>query len=168
MPISPNGLIVGGLPTNLVLPEGSRATHVESDLHDICARLRELDGNLRLCLIEHVDGRAIWSVNEITREGAEELIFRIGPGCELEELDARVITKVEWIRRIPAAERLAQIEKDIAIERESAAAEASERLYENMGSKFYSDLHRLGFVQGARTESLNKRNRAAQRAGRRA
>lgn len=161
-------LIIDGLPSNLSLPEGSRATHVEHDLHDICARLRELDPSLRLCLLEHVNGQAVWAVTEIDRTGTESLIVRVGPGCQLDALDARVITHIEWIRRIPAEERLAQIERDIERDRAAAAAEASEKLYENMGSKFYRDLHELGFIQGARTESYNRRTKGAQRAGRRA
>lgn len=162
----PSALILDGIPSNLLLPEGSRATHVENDLHEICARLRELDPNLRLALIEHVNGNAIWAVMEIGRDGQEHLVVRVGPGCALDALDARVITHIEWIRRIPAADRLATIERDIARERESAAADRSEKLYEDMGGQFYRNLHELGFIQGARTESYNRLTKGARRAGR--
>ena len=161
-------IFIDGVPTNLVLPEGSRATHVENDLHDISSRLRELDPNLRLCLLEHVNGDAVWAVTEIDRTGQESLVVRVGPGCQLDALDARVISHIEWIRRIPAEERLAQIERDIARERAAAEEAKSEAMYEGMGSEFYRNLHELGFIQGARTESFNRRTKAAQRAGRRA
>lgn len=161
-----SALVLDGLPTNLMLPEGSRATHVENDLHQICDRLKELDGSLRLALIEHVNGSAVWAVMEIGRDGVEHLVVRVGPGCQLDALDGRVIEHIEWIRRIPAAERLATIEKNIAREQEYARKQASEKLYEDMGASFYKSLHDCGFID-TRRESYNKRSRAAQRAGRR-
>lgn len=167
MPSTPSALVIGGVPSNLVLPEGSRATHVDNDLHDICSRLRELDPNLRLALVEHVNGNAIWAVTEVDRTGTESLVFRVGPNCELEELDARVITKIEWIRRIPAQERLAQIERDIERERAAAAEARSEKLYEDMGSKFLSDLYKCGFVHDPNPRSMVPTNKTARRAGRR-
>lgn len=163
----PSALILDGIPSNLLLPEGSRATHVENDLHEICARLRELDPNLRLALIEHVNGNAIWAVMEIGRDGQEHLVVRVGPGCALDALDARVITHIEWIRRIPAAERLATIERELARERESAAADRSEKLYEDMGSEFLSNLYKCGFVHGPNPRSMVPSNKTARRAGRR-
>lgn len=157
-------IVLDGVPTNIRLPEGSRATHVESDLYNIAERLREIDPNYRLTLLEHADGRAVWSVNELTRDGKEALIFRVGPGCEIDELDARVISKVQYLRAVPVHERLAKIEREVAQEKAKRAEEQAEAMYARLGEKMYSQLSRLGFIDTPRAESLPNRNATARRA----
>ncbi len=165
MPIAP--IIINGVPSNIRLPEGSRASHVDSDLHNISGRLRELDGNLFLALIEHVGGDAIWAVCETNREGVETLVFRVGPGCEIDALDGRVIEKLNYIRSVPVHERIARLEREIDAEREAKHAEGLERLYDSWGGDLYDGLFRYGFVNEQRPESVRKLNKTAKRAGRR-
>lgn len=169
MPSSPAvaPLIVAGVPTNITLPVGSRGTHVDSDLHDIAARIAEIDSALRLVLLEHVDGRAVWAVTEVDRRGVESLVFRIGPGCEIDALDGRVIDKLQWIRRIPASERAAKIERELAAEAAAREEHSREKLYEDMGGSFYNNLFKCGFVTTPKPESLRPLNKTARRAGRR-
>lgn len=163
-PVSP--LIINGCPSNIRLPEGSRATHVESDLHDIAGRLLELGPpRLHLELLEHADGRAVWAVCETDESGVEYLVFRVGKDCEIDALDGRVIERVQYLRHVPLNERLAHCERQIENERKAREAAKAEQMYDNLGSTLYSNLARLGFID-TRVESLRPQNATARRAGR--
>lgn len=159
-------LTVAGIPSNIILPEGSKAQFVESDLYDICERIRELDENLRVVVLEHVDGRAVFAITEIDRQGNVNLVMRIGPGCKIDALDGRVIDHLNWIRAIPADVRAAQIEKEIAAERAYADEQKAEKLYEDMGQTLYDNLFKCGFVMTPRPESRTPTNATARRHGR--
>lgn len=159
-------LIASGIPTNIRLPEGSKVTFVEADLHDICARIAHLDENLHVVVLEHTDGRAAFAITETDRQGVESLVMRIGPGCKIDALDGRVIQHIEWIRRIPVAERMAQIEKELEQERTAAEEQAFEKLYDSIGGSLYNNLHRLGFTDTPKPESRVPVNATARRAGR--
>lgn len=165
MPSSP--IIINGVPSNIRLPEGSRATHVESDLYAISERLRELDGDLFLAMLETPSGEVGWAVCETDRQGTEALIFRVGPGCEIDELDGRVIKKLNYLRSVPLKERIARLEKEIDRERAAAHADKIDGMYESFGGDLYDALFRCGFVHDQRPESVRKLNATAKRAGRR-
>lgn len=161
-------LIINGVPSNIRLPQGSRATHVESDLHDIAARLLDLGPpRLSLELLEHVDGAAVWAVCETSLDNIESLVFRVGPGCHIDALDGRVIERVQFLRAVPVSERLKIIEADIDRERERRHQDASEALYEKLGAPMYANLARLGFTGAPRVENIRPQNKTARRAGRR-
>ncbi len=164
---TPTPLVINGVPSNIRLPEGSRATHVDSDLYAISDRLRELDPSLFINLLEHTDGRAVWAVCETDRAGRASLIFRVGAGCEVEVLDGRVIEKINYIRRVPAAERMARLERELAREREAREADELDKLYESFGGTLYDNLFRCGFVMTPKSESRTPQNKTARRAGRR-
>lgn len=160
-------LSVAGVPTNLRLPEGSTLAYCEPDLYNICERLRELDEALSVIVMKDDAGGAAFAITERTRQGVEELVMRVGPGCKIDALDARVIEHIEWIRRIPAAERAAQIEREIAAEARSREEQKSEKLYEDIGGSFYDNLFKCGFVTTPKPESRKPMNATAIRAGRR-
>lgn len=160
-------MVIAGQPSNIHLPDGSRATHVEHDLLCIAERLYELDERLRIDLLEHVDGRAVWAINEETQAGID-LIMLVGPGNKFTELDGRVIEHIEWLRRFSSQERAAMLIKDIEAANAKALVDEREQMWEELGPKFYSALHSCGFLTTARPESYNRLNRTATRAGRRA
>lgn len=163
-PIAP--IAIAGVPSNIRLPEGSRATHVEADLLHISDRLRELDGDLSLILLEHVDGQACWAICETDRQGVESLVFRVGPGCEIDALDARVIEKLNYLRSVPLHDRLRRLESEIDRERAQQHQDKLDGMYEKWGGKLYDALFRCGFVHDQRPESVRKLNATAKRAGR--
>jgi hypothetical protein len=165
LPVS--SLVIDGVPTNIRLPEGSRATHVDSDLYGIAERIRELDPRYTLSLIEHVDGSAIWAVCEPDLSGVEHLIFRVGPGCEIDALDDRVIKRLEFLRFVPLERRYEEAAREAARQVKVRRAEQSERMYAALGAPMYSQLARLGFVDTPRSESMRPTNATARRAGRR-
>ncbi len=164
-PVTP--LVIAGVPSNIRLPKGSRGTHIDSDMYDISSRLRELDGSLFVSLIEHADGRAMWAVCETDRAGVESLIFRVGPGCEIDELDGRVIAKLNYIRSVPAGERARKLQAELDREAESKREHEREQMYDQMGSSFYNNLIKCGFVHTPKAESIRPLNSTARRAGRR-
>lgn len=163
-----SSLIVAGVPTNLRLPEGSRLTYVDGDMHDICARIRELDDTLSIVLMEHVNGGAAFAITERDRSGREALIFRVGEGCEIDALDQRVIDKLNYIRSVPAGERARQLDAELQREAEARRVEESETLYEKIGSSFYDNLFACGFVHTPKAMSVRPLNATAKRAGRHA
>lgn len=165
-PVSP--IAIAGVPTNIRLPDGSRATHVESDLYNIAERLLELGApRLSLALLEHVDGGAVWAVMETDESGVERLVFRVGKGCEITELDGRVVERVQFLRAVPVSTRLRILEAEIDAERKGREADKAEDMYERLGGPMYSQLARLGFIDTPRTESMRPQNATARRAGRR-
>lgn len=168
MPSTPIALIaIAGVPSNIRMPEGSRATHVSSDLYGISNRLRELDGDLFIAALEAPDGSFGWAVCETDRKGVESLIFRVGPGCEIDELDGRIIDKLNYLRSVPLHERIAKLEAEIDRERAAMHADKLEGMYESFGGSLYDALFRCGFVHEQRPESVRKLNKTARRAGRR-
>ncbi len=165
--LAPTPLVIAGVPSNIRLPEGSRGTHISSDLFDISARLREIDTALFIILLEHVNGQAVWAVCETDRAGVESLVFRVGPGCEIDELDQRVVDKINYIRRVPANERMRLLQRDLDREADAKRDDERERMYEQMGSTLYDNLFKCGFVMTPKPESRTPQNATARRAGRR-
>lgn len=163
-PIAP--LVIAGVPSNIRLPLGSRATHVDSDMHNISARLREYDPNVCAVFVEHVDGRAIWSICETDRTGRMTLVFRVGPGCAIDALDGRVIQRLQYLQSVPLAERARQLEAECLRDAEARREHEREKLYEDIGGSFYSNLHKCGFISSPRSESMVPTNKTARRAGR--
>ena len=158
-----SGLVIDSKPTNLRLPPELGSAFVDSDMFGICERLKAYDPNLSVILL---DG-ANFAIVETDSNGVENLVFRVGPGCEIDALDGRVFAKLNYIRSVPADVRLREMEAEIAREREAMIEERKEKMWENMGAPLYSNLARLGFIDTPRTESLRPQNRAARRAGRR-
>lgn len=159
-------VIAGSTPTNFRLPRGSRADYVTGDVYDICARLKAIDPRLSVIQLSHVDGRKVYAISDQGPDGVERLVFRVGPDCEIDELDARVIEKIEWIRRVDVKDRVTILEKELA--REKAAREDDERedLYEKIGGKWYDAAYKSGMVDSAKPMSVRPLNATAKRAGR--
>lgn len=161
-------VIAGSTPTNFRLPRGSRADYVTSDVYDICNRLKAIDPRLSVIQLSHVDGRKAYAISDQGPDGVERLVFRVGPGCEIDELDARVITKIEWIRRIDVKDRQAQLEKELAKEKADREEDGREGLYDKIGGKWYDALYAGGFTGSAKPMSVRPLGPTARRAGRKA
>lgn len=147
-----SGLIAAGRPSNLQTP--TLGTLVESDIFDICNRIKEIDPDLTV--VANDEGHAHrFSIQHIDKHGNAYLVMTA------DELDARIINDLQYLLHVPFEQRYAEAEK-----RERAAELASmehqrESLYEKLGHQFYVQLDRCGFIQ--RSDILPKRNRTAQR-----
>lgn len=148
-------LLAAGRPSNLRTP-GLNAI-VESDVFDICNRVKEIDPDLVVWANDE-NHQHRFTVQGIDREGNEYPILFV------DELDGRVITELQrrmYIQQIPFAKRWAEFEK-LEAQQEKARDEAErEKLYEKMGYQFYRQLDRCGFIQ--RSDILPKAGRIAQR-----
>lgn len=129
----------GARPSNLNLPDSMDAVPIESDLYNICERLKELSPRLHVVYIEG-DLERPWTIMEECIDGVSRTVF-----C-CSTLNAEVITRVERIMRIPLETRYAQAEKENELYEKAAAEEEFERLYENMGRPLWTELDKCGFI----------------------
>lgn len=164
---SENPLLVAGLPTNLRLPEGSCLAYVDSDLHDICGRIAEITPQLRVVVAQDPEGVTAFVITELVTRAtgpAEELVLRVGPGCEIDALDGRVIDRINFIRHFTPAERAAEIDKQIARDEVAREAAQAELLWEKLGAPMYRQMSPLGFTHDTRVEQIPTLTKARQRA----
>lgn len=139
----------GAAPSNLVLPNDTRTRMVDSDLHGICDRIREVSNNLYVVVHENPDGTLMhFSIMEHCADGVQRLALNVGPGRPIDALDGRVIDKLEWMRRIPIDKRVSEMEKQEAAEKAAADEHSLEELYEKMGRRMHYQLERDGFIDG--------------------
>lgn len=161
----PPALIMSGQPSNVFLPNGSRAAHVTADLYGIADRIRELDPRLRIDLLEHVNGTASWGISEETPAGID-LVMLVGPGNKFDALDGRVVRHLQWLMSVSPQQRARELIREIDAANAAAVEASREKLYETMAPVIYRGLHEGGFIQTPRPESFNKLNKTARRAGR--
>ncbi len=145
-------------PLNLSLPPSAKVTSVDGDLYNICERIREIDPSLRVVLLEH-DPTDTWSyaIMEDCADGECRLVFKV------KELDARVVTKLQRMMKIPFAQRYAEAEAECFKFEAEEHERSLEELYEKIGGPMLRELEQCGFIDG-RGVSYAKRNRAARRA----
>lgn len=150
-----NNLLSAGKPINMRV-DHSGATLVESDVYNICERLREIDPALTV----HVnpDGHHFpFSIQHKDKAGNEYLV------CGVEALDARVIDKVNHMLRVPFEKRYAEAVRLEDKAREDADKEQWAKFYENMGKRMYWQLANDGFNNRVNTGQKSKRKQAAGR-----
>lgn len=136
--------------TSLALPRpdnlrGRYGALVESDVYDICSRIKEVDPNLYIQLLDppvQFAGKVYhYAIVEVCRDGVERLV------CRVEELDARVIEHMQYLLHVPFEKRFAEAERlEAKAEAERREKEHAE-LYERIGRPMWTDLERCGFIQ---------------------
>lgn len=88
------------VPSNL---NAGRARLVDSDLYNICNRIKEIDPNLRL--IYHENHEKPWVVFEMCRDGVERLVTRF------EHLGPHILDHLRYMLKVPYDKRLAELER---------------------------------------------------------
>lgn len=129
----------GTRPSNLQLPDTVRAMPIDSDLYDICSRLKELSDRLHVVLLEN-GGDSSWAIMESCLDGVERLIFK----CD--RLDGTVIKRLQKIMSVPLDARYEQLEKENYRFQQQHEADELDRLYESMGRPMWTELDRCGFI----------------------
>lgn len=101
--MAPQAELLMPIPDNLV-QKGHR--YVDSDLYNICERVKEISPRLRIL---HQPRRpdAPWIVFEQCTDGVERFVSRYSA------LDARILTDLRRMLAIPAKQRLAAAEKAV-------------------------------------------------------
>lgn len=89
-------------PSNLVMKD---PVPVESDVYNICNRIKELDSNLRVVL--HEGHEKPWVVVERGPDNEERFVARY------EELDARIIEHLRYIQAVPFEDRVRKLDKEV-------------------------------------------------------
>lgn len=144
----------GVAPTNLRLRESVRARYIDSDLYDICRRLKEL--HPAVYVVELTEGDMIaWSVMEDCPDGVQRLIFKCGYGQKIDALDGRVITHLQKIMHVPFAHRYEAACKEIDAADAQRKDDELEKLFEDVGRPMWTQLEHDGFIQ--RNRSYAKR-----------
>jgi hypothetical protein len=137
---------------------------VENDVFSICERIKEIDPNLKVILLEwdeKVDTRghtAIcscpackpYAIMETSDDGVERLV------CKVRELDERVLTELRRMIAIPFAKRFEELEKIEAAAKAAEEERQFEELYERMGGPMWKELEKCGFIDGPRAASYAK------------
>lgn len=123
-------------PDNL---RGSWGTLVDTDVYGISERVKEIDPNLYIYRTEQPGG-AVYSIGEMCVDGVERLVFRTH-----QQLDARVIEKLQYLLHVPFEQRYAAAERaEAQLEAERKEREL-DQLYEDVGGPMRSMLYRCGF-----------------------
>ena len=139
-------------PENLLLSGGQKSMLVESDVFDICERVREIDPNLFIVTLDHpVHEPYRFAVMENCPDNCARMVKRY------EELDARVIDDLRYFAAKPLPERLREIERNEDKEKAEMHERELEEMYDAFGGAMWSQLDHDGFIAGGRGVSYAKR-----------
>lgn len=134
--ILPQGL----RPSNLHLRPSVRVRHIDSDLYDICERIKHIDESLYI--VEMAEGsKHAFAIMEDCRDGQQRLVFKV------HVLDARVLHKLQEIMAKPLHERIAELDAVHHRIEEQERENELEDLYERIGRPMWTELERCGFIQ---------------------
>ena len=132
-------LPTGTVPSNLNLDPARRARFVESDIYDICSRLREVSRSL--FVEEFLTGDSMsYAIMEMCHDNVARLVFKTP------DLDARVVEKCRYLLNVPFEHRLAEAEKQEARDTEAFKDSQLDDLYERVGRPMLTELDKCGFV----------------------
>ena len=126
-------------PSNLSLDPSVRAGLVESDMYNICERIKELDPNLKI--IHLIDGETqSFVIMETGRDGKEYYVMKTS------ELDGRVLEKLRYLLHVPFEDRIKALEKGNEEFEKKAHEDALDELYERVGRPMWTTLEKTGFI----------------------
>lgn len=137
-------LPAGNAPSNLHLPDTATAALVESDMYNICERVKEISSNIHIWLLTD-DAQYAYAVTEHCEDGVERLIFKI------KELDARVLTRLKYLFSVPLVKRIELIDKENHRFERQERENQSDDLYERLGRPMLTQLEHDGFIQRNRS-----------------
>lgn len=126
-------------PSNLRLPEGAKGQLIDSDLYNICDRVKEIDPNLFIVVLSD-DKTHSFAIMEACKDGVDRLVYKV------RELDGRVLDKLRYLAAKPLNERLEQLEKEEYRLKEQEHEAEMERLYYELGEPMKHQLVKDGFA----------------------
>ena len=157
----------GMAPANLHLRPSTKTRYVDSDMFDICGRLAEISPRLYIVELTEADNSA-YVIMESCDDLVQRQVYKLQKG---QELDARVITKVQYLLNVPFAHRYAAIEKENAKYEADHHEALLDEAYEKMGGQFRKQLEHDGFITHRGTSyplrgPKQRAGRATQKSGR--
>lgn len=146
-----SGIILPGstAPSNLRLADNVRAIPIDSDLYDICERVKQISPKLRIVQLDN-NKTAVWMVLELCEDNVERKVLKT------DALDGRVLKRLEYIMGVPFEHRYKMLEEENRKYEAQYKEDALDKLYEDMGRPMWTQLERDGFIDG-RNVSFPKR-----------
>lgn len=127
-------------PTNLRLRPTVQVRYVDSDMYDICQRIKELDDRLFIIDLEEGSSHA-YAIMETATDGTEMLV------CRVKELDERLLQKLRYYAAVPLDHRIRLFDAEEKRDREKWLEDSMEELYDRMGGPMWHQLEHDGFAQ---------------------
>lgn len=114
---------------------------VESDVYMIADRVREIDPSLFIYATDQPGVAKKYAICEHCVDGVERLVFAT------DELDARVLTHLQYLLRVPFEHRFAEAER-IADQNEAERKQnETDEFYERLGRPMWTRLEHDGFIE---------------------
>jgi hypothetical protein len=132
----------GMAPANLHLRDSTKVQYIESDMFSICERLAEISPRLYIVQLTEADQSA-YVVMESCDDLVQRQVYKLQKG---QQLDARVLTKVQYLLNVPFEHRYAAIEAENAKYEADHHENILEEAYEKMGGQFRKQLEHDGFI----------------------
>lgn len=140
-------------PANLRSNARLNVQAVDSDVYNVCERLRELNDRLYVNTIDDDhDKSRTFVIMEETPTGSQ-VVFRT------RKLDARVVEHVRYLLHVPFAERFAAAERLMDKWEAEDKENELDKMAEEMGLEMQYDLKRLGFTDGTYYPGSHARRR---------
>lgn len=137
-------ILPGVTPSNLKLPERFKVIPLESDMYNICDRIKEISPNLFIeLLVDEKTGAQAWVIQENTINGPKEVF-------KTEELDGRVIEHCQYLLKVPFEKRFAEAERLARKDMADYETKQMDKLMERLAGPFLRQLYHDGFVHGAK------------------
>lgn len=122
-------------PNNLRLRSGEKLSLVESDVYNVCNRIKEIDPNLTVLL--HDGHPEPWVVMELGPDGVERFV------CRRAELEPSILDHLRYIRAVPFEDRLRKLEKE---EQEANARMGKDYDDEQFAHMFHQEMVKANMV----------------------
>lgn len=150
-------VIVPGIaaPTNLRVR--NKAIVLESDVYNICDRIKELEPSLYIVLDEDRDKPFV--IMQTCWDGVDRFLK------DYEVLDPRVLKDIEYMLGVPFEERVKRLERENDEWERKHADEQLEELYERMGGPMWQQLEHDGFIDSRGVSYAKKGVAQAKRHG---
>lgn len=124
---APHGLMIKGKP----------AKYVESDVFNVCNRIKEVDRNLSVALQEGHD--LPWIVVEMCTDGEERLVKRYA------ELTPAILDDLRRMIAIPFQQRIDEMQREADLANDVARAQRESGDWERFVDDFQKTLYECGF-----------------------
>ena len=128
-------------PSNLHFAADVAVKMVDSDVYNICDRIREISDRLYIVVASRPD-EYCFVIMESCDDGVDRMVYK------LKELDGRVIERLREMMAVPLGERLRRLEIEEHKFNEERREEDLEELYERLGRPMWTELERCGFIDG--------------------
>lgn len=129
----------GTVPSNLMMPPDRRHVMVETDVFNICQRVREIDPNLKIIWFDREKDPYV--VMETSIDGIERWV------CATDALDERLLRKLQHMIGVPFEKRFEEAEKANEAFEKATREREFEELYERMARPMWTQLEHDGFIQ---------------------